>query len=216
MVFSLLFFFFPSSHTKLVDLLTEVEVKIMSPNLRVAALGDVEQSLIHVSLSMDGHTVTVRNSDSQQYGGLLNRETAAILTEVFERFEATFRAFILIKQPKKRDAPDHDLYIVIYGTKENGIGIGQALDRAELFLQHPSIVEPSVAYSNPHYLCRPGGSMPTLNACTIFSGSVKDTKVLAENDPLKHQVLGVFDSAQGPQVYSSASTSPRLCTPLKP
>ncbi|KAI5458920.1 SNF2 family N-terminal domain-containing protein [Mariannaea sp. PMI_226] len=190
-------------------------VEIDSPALRLEILGDVKQGLIHVTLSIEGRMVTVRHPHSREYGGRLKRDPASALTEIFEKHETTFQAFIHVKRFKKGEDPDGNLFVMIYGMKEQGSAIGKILDGAELFLQHPHFVDPSATYSNPHYLCRPGSSVSLPDTPLILS-SLGSAKILTENDPLKRQVLDVFDSCQGPQVYSLTSPSPRLCTPLKP
>jgi hypothetical protein len=57
---------------------------------------------------------------------------------------------------------EYSLRIAIHGLLEDKKVIGDAFSKAELFLQHPfeSEVLAGAAYDNPHYLLRPGASMP--------------------------------------------------------
>jgi hypothetical protein len=93
--------------------------------------------------------------------------------------------------------------------------IGGFLSDSEIFLQHPQNYDNSVPYDNPHYLVRPGYSLSTPEVLVRLRGSPKPSPILSEENPLKAQVLQVFDYAQGPQIYSEVSASSQISTPLK-
>lgn len=154
------------------------------------------------------------------YGGLLHQDLARPLTELYEKYDISFSAFILkvedknsVKQPKRPNR----LSINLYGAKENSKPVGDILDQASIFLQHPLISDPIVPYFNPHYLVRPNGTypapIPELQIATASGTSLK----LSTNQELKSSVFQALDcSAQGPSQYSQTTQSALIRTTLKP
>lgn len=85
--------------------------------------------------------------------------------------------------------------IVLAGLQPDRFRVGKLLSDSHLFLQHPYVEEcGELEYCNPHYLVRPGASMPKLQAAVGFaSASTKPLGSLTELN--KSRVLRIFDSA---------------------
>jgi hypothetical protein len=83
--------------------------------------------------------------------------------------------------------------IVFSGLKEDQTRVGKVLSDSHQFLQHPYAEEcGELEYCNPHYLVRPGASMPKLQGTASFvSASTKPSSSL--NELSKNRVLQVFD-----------------------
>jgi hypothetical protein len=108
--------------------------------------------------------------------------------------------------------------IVLTGSKEDQTRVGKLLSDAHQFLQHPYIEEcEGLEYCNPHYLVRPGASMPKLQSIANFdSTSTKPSGSLTELN--KSRIMQIFDRVglgcdQGSEFYSLIS--PRVKSDLK-
>ncbi len=108
--------------------------------------------------------------------------------------------------------------IIAYGLLSEKDAISSVLSKHEVYLQHPSASEsdPSVPYQNPHYLLRPGASMPKIG--DFYGGSSgnnhRSAQVLREDD--KARLLQIFESATvDPDSEFDHQPSPRLKSALK-
>ena len=188
------------------------------PSLRFDTLSVSENARNDVALNISDRVVTVRHNDSKAYGGILRQSLAKPLIEISN--QVTFDTFVL-KPTRHKDTPQatscSQLCIVLYGTQEAGRTVGEILDDAGIYLQHPLKHDPTLPYNNPHYLIRPGGIHPALDPQKQADYSNRSALQLSTNEHLKSKVIQVIDnSAEGPQVYSKISPSPQVRTTLKP
>lgn len=192
--------------------------------MRPGALGGDGEDFVEISLNLDGGQLIIRNIATQQYGGLFGRQhrSTTVLRELYERHNATLRAWLIRSGDSTRKKPVYELFIVIYGMYDQKGSFGDALDDAELFLQDlPDHIrgDQSVPYFNPHRLYNPafgnGVNPPPERAAGASIKMTKQQKVLCETDPLKQRVREVIDSACGPQYFPASQQSPRVRTKLK-
>ena len=175
---------------------------------------------VNAALKVQGSTVTIHHHTSMAYAGLLDREVANVLGELSEVCAVTFTVCVpgipsMIKRETTSTSRPSKVSITLYGFREDSDSVGKILSDASVFLQHPECYDNSVPYENPHYLTRPGNSFSVPESALPTVSQPKPSTILSDHDPLKIQVLEVFDSAQGPRVYHQAAESPRLRTPLK-
>ena len=170
-----------------------------------------------VSIDLAGDHVAIRNATSGEYGGLLSNKTTASLTlrQLSGQYGASFQGFLLQMKRKAGSAQGVELYVVIYGARAQADTIGNVLDSAQMFLQHPPAQFLSVPYRNPHYLSNPTLETET-GTTTGMTTTIGTSQVLEDNSPLKRRIQEVIDSAQGPLTYSATAPSHRLRTSLKP
>lgn len=188
--------------------------------MRLDVLGESDDARIDVALKISGKSVTVRHHDSMAYGGLLRQNLAKPLIEIACQPRVTLVAFILAPAEGK-DVPHANqscqLCITVYGMQEASRCVGQILDDAGIYLQHPSSYDPAVPYMNPHYLVRPGGSHPAPVAEEHVELSIRPSISLSTDQQLKGDVLKMIDSsAQGPTSYSKVTPTSQMLTTLKP
>lgn len=101
--------------------------------------------------------MTVRNLESMAYGGLLSQTLAKSLIEIIRRFRVTLVAFIA-GSAEKKSAPQtahfYRLYIKVYEMQNASTCVNEVLNDADIYLQHPTLYDPTVLYINSHYLVR--------------------------------------------------------------
>ncbi len=162
----------------------------------------------------------VRQHDNMAYGGLLHRDLAKPLIEVLEQHQVTLVAFLSGSAESKgvpRASDSCQLCIIVYGVQEASRDVGEVLDHAGIYLQHPLSYEPTIPYTNPHYLVRPGGAHPTPTSEEQGEISIRPSVCLSTDQRLKGEVSQLInDSAQGPSNYSKITPSPQMRTSLKP
>jgi hypothetical protein len=173
-----------------------------------------------VVLRVDDDIITIRNATSLKYGGLLGRNTlcSKTLKKLYHQHGASFEGYLLPKNTKSRGIAAYDLYVIVYGMQSQSDCFSKLLDSAGLFLQHPHFQDLSAPYWNPHFLRNPNSQKDFgEEISSAFSNTVppKASKMLDDSDPHKNQLLEVIDSAQGPESFLSATSSPRLRTVLK-
>ena len=154
------------------------------------------------------------------YGGLLNNNLAKSLIEISNRFRVTLRGFIL-KPGKVEDVQQARgscrLCITICGMQEASKYVGEILDKAGIYLQHPHFHDPTVPYINPHYLVRPGGAHPLAISYEQFNTPILPPLNLSTDERLKGDLFQVINnSAKGPLEYSRISPGTSMRTTLKP
>ncbi|KAI1372549.1 hypothetical protein F4677DRAFT_247519 [Hypoxylon crocopeplum] len=105
--------------------------------------------------------------------------------------------------------------IVLYGVRENLDAIGEHLENRGVYLRNPTEHDHRLEYVNPQYLLRPGMQMPrvTNGAFRALSNSRLINDSLDEKK--KAHLSQIFDSADGPAVFSEIRPSNRLRTALK-
>ena len=188
-------------------------------HIRLDVFGISGDARIDVALKVSGKTVTVRHQESMAYGGLLSQNLARPLIEISKQHRVTLAAFIMKPTGGKDDqkvAHPCQLYITVYGMQEAGRDVGEVLDQAGIFLQHPSSYDPAVPYINPHYLVRPGGTHPAPTSEGQIEISIRPSPCLSTDQRLKTNVSQMLnDSAKGPLNYSKYTPSTRIRTPLK-
>ena len=106
--------------------------------------------------------------------------------------------------------------MVVYGLMANKDAVGKHLSRAQLYLQHPRLVEydQSTEYFNPHLLLRPGARMPKIeDLCVDAEESTPGPTALDEVK--KGRIWGIMDQANGGPVVPEIVPSRRLKSALK-
>ena len=188
--------------------------------MRLDVLGKSDGTRIDVALKVSGASMTVRYHDSMAYGGLLHHTLAKPLIEITCRYQVTLVAFILLPAEGK-NVPQAErfcqLCITVYGMQESCKYVGEILDHAGIYLQHPTSYDPTMPYINPHYLVRPGGSPPVVTFEKQAALPIRPSVALSTDQRLKGDVLQMIDSsAQGPPSYSEITPSSQMRTTLKP
>lgn len=197
------------------SLLNSLYQIIVPCHLRLDALGNPDEALIKVSIDFREDLTAIRNPETQKHCGLLPHKAARALRLIRDNHQATLIPHLSIKRAKKGETPMQDLLISVYSLDSLAGVIGDTLDEAGLFLQHPHGMELLAPYRNPHILFRPGSSsiMTDLSEQTMVSS--RPTETLSGNRFLQHQVQDILDSAQGPDIFKEAVVSSRLRTSLK-
>ena len=188
--------------------------------MRLDVLGKSDDSRIDVALKISGNSVTVRHHESMAYGGLLRQNLAKTLIELSCQLRVTLVAYIL-EPAKGKDVPQAtgscQLCITVYGMQEFSRYVGEILDHAGIYLQHPTSYDPAAPYINPHYLVRPGGTHPAPASNEQVELPIRPSISLATDQRLKGDVLETINSsAQGPSNYSEITPSSQVRTTLKP
>ena len=108
--------------------------------------------------------------------------------------------------------------IVIYGLEKEKLNVGRLLSEANIFLQHPSAAEcrNGIKYCNPHYLLRPGSTMPQLGNLSLSDDPESSLKHDELDEVDMARLLRIFDCADidGSRVSTAAKPSPRLRSTL--
>ena len=187
-------------------------------NIRLDVLGTFDGARIDVALKVSGNSVTVRHYESMAYGGLLRQNLARPLIKVSEQYRVTLVAFVVKPSESKdveREIGSYQLCIIVYGMQEASRGVGEVLDHAGIYLQHPLSYDTTVPYINPHYLVRPGGINLTPTSEEHVEASIRPP-CISTDARLKGDVSKLIDnSAQGPSNYLKIAPSSHLRTILK-
>ena len=189
-------------------------------NMRLDVLGKSDGARIDVALKVSGNSMMVRHHDSMAYGGLLRQNLANPLIEITSQHGATLAAFLL-EPAGRKDVPKENrscqLCITVYGLQEASRYIGEILDHAGIYLQHPTSYDPTVTYINPHYLVRPGGTHPAPALEEQAELPIRPSTSLSIDQQLKGNVIQMINnSAEGPLNYLKTTPSPHIRTTLKP
>ena len=189
--------------------------------MRLDVLGKSDGTRIDVALKVSGNSMTVRHLESMTYGGLLRQTLAKPLIEITRQVRVTLVAFITTEPAKGTDGPQTarscQLCITVYGVREASSYVGEILDDAGIYLQHPTSYDPAVSYINPHYLVRPGGPHPAPSSGKEIELSTRPSVDLSTDRRLKGDVIQMINSsAQGPSNYSQITPSLQMRTTLKP
>ncbi|RYP49271.1 hypothetical protein DL768_004994 [Monosporascus sp. mg162] len=159
--------------------------------------------------------------DSRKYVGIL-REPALI--RVLQDYTVQLEAILVVSGPPlpqgkaklksklPKIEPIHSVRIVVTGLKHEKSAVGNILSEAGLFLQHPSANEydTQLEYCNPHYLLRPGGTMPDLQHFALDNPPGETHQLRTLNEAHKSRYMKLFDSANAEDVRMDAQASPRL------
>lgn len=172
-----------------------------------------------VTMRISGRFLKLYYEDSNKYAGLLVSPT---LIRLIHEFSVTLSATLSPPQPRKDQesesisSKDCSIHIVVYGLLTEKNSVGNHLSEGGLFLQHPYEYDTQVDYVNPQYLVRPGSRMPKIGVEAFPAGS-RGTSSSKEvlDDTSKTQLLRVFNSANGPNLFSVVKSSPRLRTSLQ-
>jgi hypothetical protein len=164
-----------------------------------ASTRDKHDEPIPVDLEEFGDMVKIKCQGSGKYAGLIRlpviRELlgdAAVQTTA-TLIEATPDSSGPSKAKKLTSWHSATTRIVLSGLKEDRFRVGKLLSDSHQFLQHPYVEEcAELEYCNPHYLVRPGASMPKLEGAVSFaSTSLNRLGSLTELN--KSRVLRIFD-----------------------
>ena len=189
-----------------------------TPKIKLDVLGDFVDLRIDVALRISGQSVTVCHHDTMAYGGLLHQNLAQPLIEIIKQHHVSFVAFVskAAEGEDKAQQYPYRLCINVYGAKDAGTSVGDTLDNAGIYLQHPLSTDLTVPYINPHYLVRPCGSHPSPTSEQQPSAPTRPSLSLSSDERLKSSILKAMDnSAQGPSECSHITPSVWLRTPLK-
>lgn len=192
--------------------LTFLQVQIDAPRLRLGVLGDTKANRIDVLLQFNGRILIVRNHDNA-YGGMVSGTAAETIAKLTESFPLTLVGYLILSMAKMKAPRNFTFHIAIYGNRQDANAIGTLLGASGLYIQPPHGFQSKVPYFNPQYLRRPGDEDYIAYFSPQFSTTLSTT--FSEDDPLRYQVLEVFNNAHGPSIYTSVKPSPRLKTPLK-
>ncbi|KAI1273969.1 hypothetical protein F5Y07DRAFT_374658 [Xylaria sp. FL0933] len=106
-----------------------------------------------------------------------------------------------VKRGKSKPAArsDYSLRIVVFGSKEDKVSIGDLLSASDIYLQHPLRTEcdPGIEYFNPHYLVRVGGEMPKIEELSQISDVEDSDSVRTMDEVSRSRILRIFDHAEG-------------------
>lgn len=165
---------------------------------------------------------SVNKEANSDYMGLLDHETASALGQIRQEHDVDIRAYM--SHDRKFDSKHGSfawgasipIYIVVYGHPKDSELVGQTLSDSSIFLQHPQHTEDLALYKNPQLLIRPGEEYPNID-CIEADPSTSEIEPSSEREILNDNRLdSIFDSAQGPDNYSTVESSPRLRTTLQP
>jgi hypothetical protein len=154
---------------------------------------------VPIDLEKFGEMVKIKLQSCGQYAGLIR---LPVIRKLLDDTVLQISATLIKATPdssasvgKKGPALWHNstARIVLAGLQEDRSRVGRLLSDSHQFLQHPYIGEcGELEYCNPHYLVRPGVSMPMLQDTVNFSSaSSKFSTSLTELN--KSRVLRIFD-----------------------
>ncbi|KAI2624406.1 SNF2 family N-terminal domain-containing protein [Hypoxylon sp. NC1633] len=155
-----------------------------------------------VTLEVNGTMVTIQDTDSKKYGGLLGVEAARVIISLVETHAVELSASII--------SPDQ-IEVLIYGRREEADSIGDMLLERDCFLQPPNSYDVSRPYHNPQCLADPDHEAETF--WVPDGSSSTQATVLDENK--KSKVAELLDSAIGPATFRVVHVSDILITKLK-
>jgi hypothetical protein len=171
-----------------------------------------------VIIRVSGSFLKLYHEETNKYAGLLVSPT---LTRLIQEFSVTLFATLGSSQSQKNQEPrpiskEYPIQIVVYGFLTEKKLVGNLLSEGGLFLQHPYEYDTRVDYVNPQYLVRPGSRMPKIKAGAFPAGlrSISSPEEVLD-DISKSQLLQVFNSATGPDLFSDVKPSPRLRASLQ-
>ena len=155
--------------------------------------------------------IIVNRRASGEYFGLLDQDTASALGPLVNQYSIHLTGFVPIRPQTKSSKSSisrgsHQLCILLYGIQEEIDTIGKLLSSNEIYLQHPQNQDDDVHYNNPHYLTRPGSQIEVPEA---VSSSTR------RSWPKRDYMADIFESSQGPELYSEVRASRRLARSLK-
>jgi hypothetical protein len=142
-----------------------------------------------------------------------------VLFQLEERARVSFTAAVSVAETHQSlQYVRATLRLVVFGFMTEEQTVAKVLSDGDLYLQHPSLSEcgSRVPYFNPHYLVRPGGSMPRLENLAITDPSRPTSgprSALTEIE--KNMMLEIFESAHDPDAVFGVRPSSRLQTVLK-
>lgn len=178
---------------------------------------DERTSRVPITIRICGSLLKLYFEASNTYAGLIDAPT---LSKLVQSFSVTLVATLTAPQRKEKKCEsipsnERTVHIVIYGLLREMDAVGNFLSDGGHYLQHPSEYDTRLDYVNPQYLVRPGSPMPRLDgvAFTTVSKFSSCKEILDEN--VTNQLLHVFDSANGPNMFSEIRPSPRLRTCLQ-
>lgn len=178
-----------------------------------------------LTIKYSGDIIKLYFNDTEKYAGLLIMPALCKLVRTFRvSLEATLT---LAKAPRAPTGnlrrkqqistprtDEHSVRIVVYGMSSEKHDVGRFLADVGLHLQHPLTTECEVhtQYDNPHYLVRPGASMPKPERLSLAEDDeeIEDQTARVMDETTKSRVLHVFDLADSPQYFATVEPSHRL------
>lgn len=187
--------------------------------------GEEEARRFPVTIKPSGDILKLYFRDSNKYAGII---TIPALCGLLSDPHAGIRLDATIyvsksdsKPPKRKDhrivpTSEHSVRILVYGLNTEKNTIGNILSDADVYLQHPFVTEydQGVEYHNPHYLVRPGGSMPRLEDLSLDDNMPSQDQPSVLSESTKSQIFRIFDFADGLGASVHVNPSPRLRSSL--
>ncbi|KAK4198874.1 SNF2 family N-terminal domain-containing protein [Triangularia verruculosa] len=177
----------------------------------------------NLDVSLFGSALKLTLTTTGKYVGLVKCQG---LVKALSKFSVTLKArMIKLGASDRKDKrgtampwspTDTPLRITVCGLKIESEDLGNMLSDHSLFFQHPfpTEVDPSLLYYNPHYLLRPGTTMPDVAQLTL-SGPDEPQVIERLDDVSKARVMRIFDLTYDPSASIEVKPSPRLKATLK-
>lgn len=166
-----------------------------------------------MSLSFTGELGVITLS-SGEYLGLLEYNIGKALSSLIPNFHVDLDSFLLRNEEAHARGfsnNSHTVYILLYCERKDSDAISSFLSEHQLFLQHPVSFDPTTEYHNPQYLTGPGGDIEMPELVSSKFQQRQERSMGQEKD----EIANIFETAQGPTVYSNVEPSKRLLTELK-
>ncbi|KAH7080899.1 SNF2 family N-terminal domain-containing protein [Paraphoma chrysanthemicola] len=206
------------------DVVPRVCFGVLNVPVTSASKGDELDEPIPIDLEELGEMVKIKRQACGKYAGLIR---LSVLGKLLRDGAVQTSATLIKTTPDTSESIEkksptlwhsYTARIVLAGLKQDQIRVGKLLSDSHQFLQHPYVEEcGELEYCNPHYLVRPGASMPKLQGTTSFvSASAKPFGSLTELN--KSRVLRIFDRdglGGDERSHFHDSISPRVKSDLK-
>ncbi|KAL9621922.1 MAG: hypothetical protein Q9160_003743 [Pyrenula sp. 1 TL-2023] len=180
---------------------------------------------VAVTMRRFGDMIRLYYQDTNKYAGLL---TIPILGQILDKFSIKFSASLVMsksqtdrtsgrtKKQSLKQRHECSARIVVYGLKTEEEPVGDLLSDSDLFLQQPSAAEcdRNIEYSNPHYLVRPGSTMPRLDELSISTNSPVASASDKIDEATQSRFMHLFDTSCA-NIQLRITPSPRLHSMLK-
>ncbi|KAH3982488.1 hypothetical protein HBI56_015260 [Parastagonospora nodorum] len=181
------------------ELVPRVCFGVLNVPVTSASQGDELDEPTPIDLEELGEMVKIKRQTCGKYAGMIR---LSVLSRILGDGAVQASATLIKTTPDPSESTgkkgstlwhSYTARIVLAGLQQDRNRVGKLLSDSHQFLQHPYMEEcGELEYCNPHYLVRPGASMPKLQGTTSFvSASTKPFSSLTELN--KSRVLRIFD-----------------------
>jgi hypothetical protein len=164
-----------------------------------ASKGEEPDEPVPIDLEKFGEMVKIRLQGCNKYAGLIR---LPVVRKLLDDTALQISATLINARPNQskfvgKKGPalwySSTARIVLTGLQEDRSRVGRLLSDSHQFLQHPYAGEcGELEYYNPHYLLRPGASMPMLQD-TVNFGSASPKPLNSISELNKSRILRIFD-----------------------